>query len=186
MTEYAPAPSPQTTASAVAAFDFDGTLTNGGSVFPFLSALRGSATVLRAVSILSPALVKAALVGGTAADEAKEELFTRLLGGLPVQEVDQRSAEFAHEHLVRHLRADTRRRMGVTRARTAGGPRSTPAWSATCGRTASSPTAATNRSCGPTATAGATCACWPRPTTASMPAGWARSDACDGSPGWPT
>ncbi|HEY3844917.1 MAG TPA: HAD-IB family hydrolase [Acidimicrobiales bacterium] len=111
MTEYAPAPPPQTTASAVAAFDFDGTLTNGGSVFAFLSALRGNATVLRAVSLLSPALLKAAVVGGTAADDAKEELFTRLLGGLPVEQVDQRSAEFAHEHLARHLRADTRRRM---------------------------------------------------------------------------
>ena len=60
---------------------------------------------------LSPALLRAALVGGTAADDVKEKLFTRLLGGLPVAEVDRVAAAFAHRHLARHLRADTRRRL---------------------------------------------------------------------------
>ena len=32
----------------VAAFDFDGTLTDGGSVFPFLVSLRGALPVVRA------------------------------------------------------------------------------------------------------------------------------------------
>jgi phosphatidylglycerophosphatase C len=95
----------------VAAFDFDGTLVDGGSVFPFLVGLRGLLPVLRAVFWLSPALLRAALTGGTAADEVKEKLFTRLLGGLPVTEVDRRSAVFAHRHLQRHLRADVRRRL---------------------------------------------------------------------------
>ena len=49
--------------------------------------------------------------GGTAADEVKEKLFIRLLGGLPVAEVDRRSASFARRHLQRHLRDDARRRL---------------------------------------------------------------------------
>jgi len=95
----------------VAAFDFDGTLTNSGSVFPFLVSMRGLLPVLRAVIPLSPALVHAAIAGGVTADRVKERLFTRLLGGLPVAEVDRRAASFAHRHLQRHLREDTRRRL---------------------------------------------------------------------------
>jgi phosphatidylglycerophosphatase C len=95
----------------VAAFDFDGTLTDSGSVFPFLLSLRGAWPVLRAVLRLSPSLLRAAVTGGTAADEVKEKLFTRLLGGLPVEEVDRRSAVFARRHLQRHVRDDTRRRL---------------------------------------------------------------------------
>ena len=95
----------------VAAFDFDGTLTDAGSVFPFLVSLRGLLPVLGAMIPLAPALLRAALVGGTAADEVKEKLFSRLLGGLPVDEVARRGASFAHRHLQRHLRDDTRRRL---------------------------------------------------------------------------
>jgi len=95
----------------VAAFDFDGTLTDKGSAFPFLVSLRGLLPVLRATLRLSPALLRAAITGGTAADGVKEQLFHRLLGGLSVAEVDRRSAVFAHRHLQRHLRADTRRRL---------------------------------------------------------------------------
>ena len=95
----------------VAAFDFDGTLTDSGSNLPFLVSMCGPWLVLRAVVRLAPALLRAALVGGTAADEVKEKLFTRLLGGLPVDEVDRRAAAFAHRHLRRHLRDDTRRRL---------------------------------------------------------------------------
>ena len=98
-------------APTVAAFDFDGTLTDSGSVFPFLVGMRGVWPVLRAVVRFSPQLLRAALVGGSAADDVKERLFHRLLGGLPVEEVDRRSAAFAHRHLQRHLREDTRRRL---------------------------------------------------------------------------
>jgi phosphatidylglycerophosphatase C len=95
----------------VAAFDFDGTLVDGGSVFPFLVSLRGLWPVLRATLRLSPALVRAAITGGTAADEVKEKLFMRLLGGLAVTELNRSSAVFAHRHLQRHLRDDARRRL---------------------------------------------------------------------------
>jgi phosphatidylglycerophosphatase C len=90
----------------VAAFDFDGTLTSGGSVLPFLISLRGFWPVIRTVAALSLKLARSALVGGTAADEAKEEMFTRLLGGLPIELVNDRAATFAERHLARHLRQD--------------------------------------------------------------------------------
>jgi phosphatidylglycerophosphatase C len=95
----------------VAAFDFDGTLTSGGSVYPFLVALRGAWPVWRTALGLAPKLLHAALVGGAAADRVKETLFTRLLGGLPVEVVDQRSIIFAERHLARHLRRDARVRL---------------------------------------------------------------------------
>lgn len=100
----------------VAAFDFDGTLADGGSVFPFLVSLRGWWPVVRAIVRLSPSLVHAAIAGGSTADEVKEKLFVRLLGGLPVDEVNRLSAEFAHRHLQRHSRDDVRRRLEWHRA----------------------------------------------------------------------
>ena len=102
---------PGRTRPVVAAFDFDGTLTDAGSVVPFLVNLRGPWPVLRAVVRLSPALLRAAIAGGTTADDVKERLFRRLLTGLPVEEVDRRSAAFARRHLERHLRQDMRRRL---------------------------------------------------------------------------
>jgi len=95
----------------VAVFDFDGTLTDGGSVFPFLTSLRGLWPVLRTVLRLAPGLLRAAIMSGTAADEVKEKVFGRLLAGLPVDEVDRRGAAFARRHLKNHLRQDTLRRL---------------------------------------------------------------------------
>jgi phosphatidylglycerophosphatase C len=103
-----PSPGPP---SAVAAFDFDGTLTNGGSVVPFLVAQRGAWAVLRAMVRMAPELLYAALAGGTVGDDVKEKLFGRLLGGLSQSEVDRRSIAFAHRHLAQHLRGDTKRRL---------------------------------------------------------------------------
>jgi HAD superfamily hydrolase (TIGR01490 family) len=95
----------------VAAFDFDGTLTSGGSVVSFLIDQRGTWTVLTAMARMAPELVRAAVAGGTVGDDVKEKLFGRLLGGLSQDEVDRRSVAFAHRHLERHLRADTMRRL---------------------------------------------------------------------------
>ncbi len=52
--------------------------------------LRGWGPVLRTVIELSPQLLRSALVGGTSADDTKERLFTRLLGGLPNELVNER------------------------------------------------------------------------------------------------
>lgn len=95
----------------VAAFDFDGTLTRGGSVVPFLVAVRGLAPVVRAIARDLPALGRSALLGGAAADSAKEALFTRVLSGVSADEVERVGVEFAERHLRRRLRADTRERL---------------------------------------------------------------------------
>jgi HAD superfamily phosphoserine phosphatase-like hydrolase len=80
-------------------------------VFPFLVSVRGLIPVLRAVLRLSPSLIHAAIVGGTTADDVKEKLFTRLLAGMPAEELNRRCAAFAQQHLRRHLREDMRRRL---------------------------------------------------------------------------
>ncbi len=103
------APAPATV--AVAAFDFDGTLTDSGSVFPFFLSLRGFWATVGAAVRLSPKLLHAALAGGTAADDAKEKLFTRLLGGLPATEVDRQSATFVARHVERKLREQAAQRL---------------------------------------------------------------------------
>ena len=95
----------------VAAFDFDGTLTDGGSVLDFLVALRGLRTVATATAVLAPRLAHGALAGGTAADETKELLFHRTLGGVASSRVEEVSDTFARHHLSRHLRADVRGRL---------------------------------------------------------------------------
>jgi phosphatidylglycerophosphatase C len=104
-------PTPTGERPTVAAFDFDGTLTNGGSVYPFLVALRGHWPVLRATAAMAPSLVRAAISGGTAADTAKERLFVRLFGGLPLEHVQHLAEQFARSHLKSHLRADTAARL---------------------------------------------------------------------------
>jgi len=101
----------QTERPTVAAFDFDGTLTTGGSVVPFLSSVRGPLVVARAIARDLPALVRSAIMGGTAADEAKEVLFTRVLSGIPAHEVEQAGVAFAERHLRRRLRPDARDRL---------------------------------------------------------------------------
>jgi phosphatidylglycerophosphatase C len=96
---------------AVAAFDFDGTLTRGGSVVPFLIAVRGRWPVVKALARNLPRLLRGGIAGGAAADDAKEALFTDLLAGIPVEEVDRRCVEFAARHLRRRLRYDARERL---------------------------------------------------------------------------
>lgn len=100
----------------VAAFDFDGTLMRGGSVFPFLVSVRGLLPVLAASARVLPKLVHAAVMGGSAADRAKEALFARLLGGQEETRVNRIGAEFARQHLARRLRPEVRARLDWHRA----------------------------------------------------------------------
>jgi len=96
---------------AVAAFDFDGTLTNGGSVLQFLVALRGHGPVTLAVLRNLAGIVRGGLVGGATADDAKEALFMGTLAGVPVADAERTGAEFAERHLRRRLRHDARERL---------------------------------------------------------------------------
>jgi phosphatidylglycerophosphatase C len=105
------------TVADVAAFDFDGTLTEGGSVYGFLVALSGSDKVLRATAALSPRLAYAALAGGTAADDTKQLLFERVIGGASVEDLDRTAKSYAEAHLAKHLRTDVRSRLDWHRDR---------------------------------------------------------------------
>jgi len=87
------------TVPAVAAFDLDGTLTEGGSVFPWLRRVAGASAAIRAALRLALPLGIGALVSGSAADDAKEHLFHALLAGRDVDDVTAISRVFAEQHL---------------------------------------------------------------------------------------
>lgn len=101
----------------VAAFDFDGTLTDGGSVFDFLAAVTDRATVARAAVPLVAKLAHAAVAGGTVADRTKEELFRRVLAGVEADRFAQVGEAFAAAHLTATVRPEVRRRLDWHRGR---------------------------------------------------------------------
>lgn len=88
----------------VAAFDLDGTLSKGGSVFKWLRYLCGArATIFAALRLAGPLFV-GALRSGPWADQAKERLFQRLLAGRDIEEVKDTSRTFALAHFKEHGR----------------------------------------------------------------------------------
>ena len=101
----------------VAAFDFDGTLTDGGSVFDFLSAVAGPGRGPVGRRRLAPRLAHAALAGGTAADRTKELLFERVLAGIDLERCRAVAATFAHRHLAATSGPTVRRRFDWHRRR---------------------------------------------------------------------
>jgi phosphatidylglycerophosphatase C len=90
----------------VAAFDFDGTLTRGGSVWQFLVAIAGRTRVVEAGVRDLPKLCVAAAVGGTANDVAKLGLFSRLLAGRGNDTVSKQASEFGLLHFRRRARLE--------------------------------------------------------------------------------
>jgi phosphatidylglycerophosphatase C len=100
--------------AVVAAFDFDGTLTRGGSIWRFLRVASGGRWT-RATLATAPALLGAAIFGGTRADRAKEELFVGALCGTPADELDQQAERFGLEHYAARGRADTAARLEAHR-----------------------------------------------------------------------
>jgi phosphatidylglycerophosphatase C len=95
----------------VAAFDFDGTLTEGGSVFSYLSAVRGRNAVLSAMAPMAHQLAHAAVAGGAVADQTKERLFERVLAGVSLRRAEEVGIDFMYQHLARHLRSTVHRRL---------------------------------------------------------------------------
>jgi len=95
----------------VAAFDLDGTLTDGGSVFKWLAAVGGRTTAAKISVRMAPKLALAAIKGGTSADTTKEELFCEVLRGRSLDEVTQASRDFAEHHVAKKLRTDTKARL---------------------------------------------------------------------------
>jgi len=95
----------------VAAFDLDGTLTNGGSVFSWLRTVAGTKAAMTTALRMSPRLGLAALKGGTRADSTKEELFVALLRGRPLAEIAEISASYGASHVSTRLRTDVKARL---------------------------------------------------------------------------
>lgn len=95
----------------VAAFDFDGTLTNGGSVTKFLVAVGGAVRTYAAVVQHLPGIIRAALLSGDAADRVKESLFMKIRSGQSVEHVEEIATRFAHTHLQKHARPDALARL---------------------------------------------------------------------------
>jgi phosphatidylglycerophosphatase C len=95
----------------IAAFDFDGTLTTGGSVWQFLVTMVGPVRVALAAGRLVVKLARAAVFGGSAADEAKEALFRRTLAGLSLEEIAPRADAFGLAHYRSRARTDVRARL---------------------------------------------------------------------------
>jgi phosphatidylglycerophosphatase C len=86
-------------APIVAAFDLDGTLTEGGSVYHWLRFIAGDSTVARAALPLMAPLLVGAIRSGRWADSAKERLFRAVLAGRDIDEVRAASREFILDHL---------------------------------------------------------------------------------------
>jgi phosphatidylglycerophosphatase C len=111
--EDAPVPDPGIAKNdvQVAAFDFDGTLTKGGSVWRFLLAMVGARRLSIASCLTTPRLALGALLGGDVASEAKETLFRRTLHGLRVSEIGPRASAFGVAHYRSRERPDVRDRL---------------------------------------------------------------------------
>lgn len=88
----------------VAAFDLDGTLTEGGSVVAWLRFIAGPHATVAALARLAVPLTVGAIRSGPSADGAKERLFEALLAGRELDEVVTRSRVFALEHLTSRIR----------------------------------------------------------------------------------
>src|SRR5271155_835865 len=104
-------PSEQDERVTVAAFDFDGTITRGGSTFQFLIQVRGLLPVAAATIRMLPKILHAGIVGGTAADDTKELLFIKLFGGQSADRVQRAGRHFAEGHIRRRLRPEVRTRI---------------------------------------------------------------------------
>jgi phosphatidylglycerophosphatase C len=89
----------------VAAFDLDGTLTEGGSVFDWLKSIAGRGRTWRAALSLAVPLSIGAVRSSRWADNAKERLFKKLLRGIDEEVITAGSRTFAVAHLEHEGRA---------------------------------------------------------------------------------
>ncbi len=100
-----------TNPQVVAAFDFDGTLTRGGSVWKFLVSVAGRRRVLQSGLLDLPKLLTAAVFGGSANDSAKEALYRRLLAGRDAREISELATKFGLSHFRSRVRPEVRDRL---------------------------------------------------------------------------
>jgi HAD superfamily hydrolase (TIGR01490 family) len=92
-------------AEVVAAFDFDGTLTRGDTLIPFLQRLCGTRAVMRAMAAQFGSLALAA-AGMGERDDAKAVLLARLLAGHERARVEAVVARYTDRVTAKQLRPD--------------------------------------------------------------------------------
>ena len=93
----------------VAVFDFDGTLTRGDTLLPFLRRVRGDVTL--AAALLAGCARFALAPAGERRNRAKEVVLSRVLGGEPVERVTLLADAYAVELVARRLVGRTCRRL---------------------------------------------------------------------------
>jgi phosphatidylglycerophosphatase C len=98
-------------AEVVAAFDFDGTLTRGDTLVPFLQRLCGTRAVMRALVAEFGSLARAA-AGMAERDDAKALLLARLLEGQERARVTEVVARYTDAVIAKQLRPDVVARVG--------------------------------------------------------------------------
>ncbi|MFN3256972.1 MAG: HAD-IB family hydrolase [Ilumatobacter sp.] len=99
------------TAEAVAAFDFDKTLTTKDSLLRFLVAIAGWPRLAFAVMRSAPEVMSALALGGTRRDRAREKITRLLLSGRRAAEVDAVATAVGRAMAAQFLRADVAERL---------------------------------------------------------------------------
>lgn len=102
--------------TAVAAFDFDGTLTRRDTIVPFLCSVSGCRALARGLPQALPVVALRAL-GALGATPAKERLFGIYLAGRPLPHVRRLATAFARERLPALLRPAALSRLAWHRSR---------------------------------------------------------------------
>jgi len=92
-------------AAAVAAFDFDGTLSSRDNFVPFLRRFAGTTATAQAFVTGAARLAQSGRAQWSR-NAMKAEVLQQLMGGCEVTDLDDTAREFAADVVVRHLRAE--------------------------------------------------------------------------------
>jgi phosphatidylglycerophosphatase C len=100
----------------VAAFDFDGTLTRRDTLVPFLARVAGWPRVAAATARAAPELLRATAGRGDR-DEAKAQVFRRVLAGRPFEPIRALGAQYGAALVGTKIRPEMRARLEWHRSR---------------------------------------------------------------------
>lgn len=94
----------------LAAFDFDGTLTDKDSLLPFLKSTAGSLQTLKNLILEIPIFI-AFCIKKASRQDVKEALLTRFLKGKPKSEIDLYASVYAHKILPNFIKPEGLKRI---------------------------------------------------------------------------